>query len=64
MVFWIPNPAFLAHFLFGLGIARELVGFKTKELVRNFAGRGVHLRKGQRYLRSLGAIPVFQTKIN
>ena len=42
VVFWIPNPAFLAHFLFGLGIARELAGFETMKAVKDLAGRGFH----------------------
>ena len=42
MVFWIPNFAFLARFLFGLGIARELAGFETMNAVKDLAGRGFH----------------------
>ena len=46
LVFWIPNPAFFAHFLFGLGIARELAGFETLKAVRDLAGRGFHSEEG------------------
>ena len=42
VVFWIPNPAFLAHFQVGLGIARELAGFETMKAVKDLAGRGFH----------------------
>ena len=42
VVFWIPNPAVLAHFLFGLGIARELAGFETMKAVKDLAGRRFH----------------------
>jgi hypothetical protein len=46
VVFWIPNPAFLAHFQVGLGIAREFAGFETKKAVNDFAGSGFHFGKG------------------
>jgi hypothetical protein len=46
LVFWIPNPAFLAHFQVGLEIARELAGFETKKAVRNLAGRGYTFAEG------------------
>ena len=46
LVFLIPNPAFLGDFQVGLDIARELAGFKTKEAVRNLAGRGYTFARG------------------
>jgi len=46
VVFWIPNPAFLAHFQFGLGIARELAGFETMKAVKDLAGRRFHSDEG------------------
>jgi hypothetical protein len=45
-VFWIPNPAFPAHFPVGLGIARQLAGFETKKAVNDFAGSGFHFGEG------------------
>jgi hypothetical protein len=46
VVFWISNPAFLGDFQVGLEIARELAGFKTKEAVRNLAGRRYTFAEG------------------
>ena len=46
VVLWFPNPAFLAHFLFGLGIARELAGFETLKAVRDLAGRSFVFGEG------------------
>lgn len=46
LVFWIPNPAFLAHFQVGLEIARELDRFETKKAVRNLASRGYTFAEG------------------
>ena len=46
LVFWIPNPAFLAHFQLGLGIAREVAGFETKKAVKDLAARGYTVSDG------------------
>jgi hypothetical protein len=46
LVFWIPNPAFLAHFQVGLGIARNLAGFEIKRAVNDLAGMGYTFAEG------------------